>query len=112
MILQQIKTGQRFECVEPVVEDVNLHLCSMPAPAVSSRGVGTKCGRSSAFDASSLKEESRDKPLICAISHSDGSGSPSEIAPITKQLKTCAEVSMNPVEAPPPVKGARSNASF
>ena len=34
------------------------------------------------------------------------------LAPVAKQLKTCAEVSMNPVEAPPPVKDARSNASF
>ena len=34
------------------------------------------------------------------------------VVPVAKQLKTCAEVSMNPVEAPPPVKGARSNASF
>ena len=41
--------------------------------------------------------------------------SPSGVAirvPVAKQLKTCAKVSMNPVEAPPPVKGARSNASF
>ena len=34
------------------------------------------------------------------------------LAPVAKQLKTRAPVSMNPVEAPPPVKGARSNASF
>ena len=34
------------------------------------------------------------------------------VVPVAKQLNTCAEVSMNPVEAPPPVKGARSNASF
>ncbi len=34
------------------------------------------------------------------------------VVPVAKRLKTCAEVSMNPVEAPPPVKGARSNASF
>ena len=34
------------------------------------------------------------------------------LAPVAKQLNTCAEVSMNPVEAPPLVKGARSNASF
>ena len=34
------------------------------------------------------------------------------LAPVAKRLKTRAPVSMNPVEAPPPVKGARSNASF
>ena len=42
-------------------------------------------------------------------------GSPSGVtvlAPVAKQLKTRAEVSMNPVEAPPLVKGARPNASF
>ena len=48
----------------------------------------------------------------CRVSMARSPSGVAILAPVAKQLKTCAEVSMNPVEAPPPVKGARSNASF
>ena len=48
----------------------------------------------------------------CRVSMARSPSGVAVLAPVAKQFKTCAEVSMKPVEAPPPVKGARSNASF
>ena len=48
----------------------------------------------------------------CSVSMARSPSGVRIVVPVAKQLNTCAEVSMNPVEAPPPVKGARSNASF
>jgi len=49
---------------------------------------------------------------VAGLQRFDSPSGVAVLAPVAKQSKTCAEVSVKPVEAPPPVKGARSNASF
>ena len=82
-----------------------------PRPTLKLRGLATVCLATRITGVDLPSWVSTRSPGLSVLMARSPSGV-AVLAPVAKQLKTRAPVSMNPVEAPPPVKGARSNASF
>ena len=80
-------------------------------PSSTPRGLATVC-RATQIAGVDLPSWVSTRSPGCRVSMVLSPSGVKIVVPVAKRLKTCAEVSMNPVEAPPPVKGARSNASF
>ena len=80
-------------------------------PSSTKRGLATVC-RATRIAGVDLPSWVMTRSPGCSVSTIRSPSGVAVLAPVAKQLKTRAEVSMNPVEAPLPVKGARSNASF
>ena len=82
-----------------------------PRPTLKLRGLTTDC-RAHRITGVDLPSWVSTRSPGCRVSMVLSPSGVKIVVPVAKRLKTCAEVFMNPVEAPPPVKGARSNASF